>query len=93
MFSICLISRRARHHAGARYLTRGINEEGFVANYVETEQIVIDLDANTKNRSTCSSFVQVRGSAPVYWYQKPDLLIPKPPIKSTQSRWYRAKST
>ena len=37
MFSICLIGRRSIHHAGARYLTRGINEKGKVANFVETE--------------------------------------------------------
>jgi len=36
-FSVILISRRSRHHAGTRYIKRGINEQGFVANYVETE--------------------------------------------------------
>ncbi|CCM03213.1 uncharacterized protein FIBRA_05337 [Fibroporia radiculosa] len=37
---ITLIARRSRHHAGARYLKRGVNDEGNVANEVETEQIV-----------------------------------------------------
>ncbi|GAA5887685.1 hypothetical protein JCM5296_004458 [Sporobolomyces johnsonii] len=37
---ITLIARRSRHFAGARFLRRGVNEEGFVANEVETEQIV-----------------------------------------------------
>lgn len=53
---VTLIARRSRHYAGARYLTRGVNEEvsvqissfrlfliklkGNVANEVETEQIV-----------------------------------------------------
>lgn len=37
---VTLIARRSRHHAGARYLKRGVNEEGNVANEVETEQIV-----------------------------------------------------
>ena len=36
-----LITRRSRHRAGTRYLTRGIDEQGHVANYNETEQIVI----------------------------------------------------
>ena len=35
----CLISRRSRHRAGTRYLTRGVDENGHVANYVETEQV------------------------------------------------------
>ncbi|EST05716.2 Synaptojanin, N-terminal [Kalmanozyma brasiliensis GHG001] len=35
-----LIARRSRHFAGARFLKRGINEQGHVANDVETEQIV-----------------------------------------------------
>ncbi|WVQ75091.1 hypothetical protein IAR50_004700 [Cryptococcus sp. DSM 104548] len=37
---LTLIARRSRHYAGARFLTRGANEEGHVANEVETEQIV-----------------------------------------------------
>ncbi|ETS60698.1 hypothetical protein PaG_04601 [Moesziomyces aphidis] len=35
-----LIARRSRHFAGARFLKRGVNERGHVANDVETEQIV-----------------------------------------------------
>uniref|UniRef100_A0A0D3FBA5 SAC domain-containing protein n=1 Tax=Oryza barthii TaxID=65489 RepID=A0A0D3FBA5_9ORYZ len=35
-----LIARRSRHFAGTRYLKRGVNEKGRVANDVETEQIV-----------------------------------------------------
>lgn len=37
---VTLIARRSRHFAGARYLKRGVNEKGQVANDVETEQIV-----------------------------------------------------
>ncbi|GAA5980284.1 hypothetical protein JCM10908_001598 [Rhodotorula pacifica] len=39
---ITLIARRSRQFAGARFLRRGINNEGFVANEVESEQIVSD---------------------------------------------------
>lgn len=39
---VTLIARRSRHFAGARFLKRGINERGHVANDVETEQIVSD---------------------------------------------------
>lgn len=34
-----LISRRSRRYAGTRYMKRGINEHGCVANFVEVEQI------------------------------------------------------
>lgn len=36
-----LITRRSRHRAGTRYMTRGIDEQGHVGNYNETEQVVI----------------------------------------------------
>ncbi len=32
-----LIGRRSRHFAGTRYLRRGIDTDGNVANFVETE--------------------------------------------------------
>ena len=66
-YSLILISRRCRHHAGTRYLKRGLNDYGFVANFVETEQILVG-EAKYTN-PICSSYVQVRGSVPVYWYQ------------------------
>lgn len=36
---LILIARRSRFHAGVRFLTRGANENGDVANEVETEQM------------------------------------------------------
>ena len=36
-FSIMVIARRNRHFAGTRYLRRGINHEGYAANWVEVE--------------------------------------------------------
>ncbi|GJN91628.1 hypothetical protein Rhopal_004651-T1 [Rhodotorula paludigena] len=39
---VALIARRSRHFAGARFLRRGVNDEGFVANDVESEQIVAE---------------------------------------------------
>ncbi|EGR28446.1 polyphosphoinositide phosphatase, putative, partial [Ichthyophthirius multifiliis] len=78
-FSTTIISRRCRHHAGTRFLKRGMNEEGFSANFVETEQILIDLESSYKKPS-CSSFIQVRGSVPLYWFQNPLFTKIKPPI-------------
>ncbi|XP_019196769.1 PREDICTED: phosphoinositide phosphatase SAC2-like isoform X3 [Ipomoea nil] len=41
-FKLALIARRSRHYAGTRYLKRGVNEKGRVANDVETEQIIFE---------------------------------------------------
>lgn len=38
--TMTLVARRSRHFAGTRYRKRGISAQGFVANEVETEQIV-----------------------------------------------------
>ncbi|KAK2713729.1 phosphatidylinositol-3-phosphatase SAC1-like [Artemia franciscana] len=65
-FNWAVISRRSRYHAGARFYARGINSDGHVANFVETEQIV-EYDGQK------TSFVQTRGSIPLFWNQKPNL--------------------
>lgn len=67
-----LISRRSRCRAGIRYYRRGVEPSGNVANFVETEQIVC-------NEGTLYSHVQIRGSIPVFWVQKPNLMY-KPAI-------------
>lgn len=83
-FLFGLISRRSRYRAGTRYFTRGIDEEGHVANFNETEQIVIFTDSlrsNPSHATSVMSFVQTRGSVPVFWAEvnnlryKPDLQI------------------
>lgn len=81
IFNLIVIGRRSRHHAGTRYIKRGINEQGFAANFVEVEQIVVNYNSSQDTRPVCSSFVQVRGSVPTYWMQKPSFAIPKPPIE------------
>ena len=40
---LILISRRNRHRAGVRMHCRGIDDDGNVANYVETEQVKSDF--------------------------------------------------
>ncbi|KAI5567551.1 hypothetical protein BDE02_13G097900 [Populus trichocarpa] len=78
-FSVSLVSRRSRHFAGPRYLKRGVNDMGRVANDVETEQIVLDEDAGCCN-GKMSSVVQMRGSIPLFWSQEASQLSPKPDI-------------
>jgi len=43
---LTVLARRSRHHAGARYLTRGANEHGHVANEVESEQMYVKHVSN-----------------------------------------------
>ncbi|PHH83225.1 hypothetical protein CDD82_2997 [Ophiocordyceps australis] len=45
--TLVLISRRSRHRGGTRYFTRGIDADGHVANYNETEQTVILNDSSS----------------------------------------------
>jgi len=86
---LCLISRRSRFRAGTRYFRRGIDHDGNVANYNETEQILLiegpsGLNPGLNSDSIYSSkysFTQIRGSIPVFWSEintlryKPDLQV------------------
>ncbi|XP_049850732.1 uncharacterized protein LOC126323777 [Schistocerca gregaria] len=59
-YLMALISRISCRRAGTRYNVRGIDDNGHVGNFVETEQILV-ADGRTM------SFVQVRGSVPLFW--------------------------
>lgn len=79
--TFALITRSSRHRTGTRYFSRGIDENGHVSNFNETEQIVIlnDTDASFGSSANGSiggvtsrdvhvlAYVQTRGSVPVYW--------------------------
>ncbi|CAG8565007.1 21596_t:CDS:10 [Rhizophagus irregularis] len=77
-FDFILISRRSRERAGLRYQRRGINEDGAVANFVETEQI-LSIEIEGINHDV--SFLQIRGSIPLFWSQSPYGLKPKPVLE------------
>lgn len=78
-----LISRRSRYRAGTRYFRRGVDEDGNVANFNETEQMVFvdKVDSEEQKFPHLLSYVQTRGSIPLYWAEistlryKPDLQI------------------
>lgn len=78
-FILTLIARRSRHYAGTRYLRRGVNEKGRVANDVETEQIVFE-DVPEGLPIKISSVIQNRGSIPLFWSQETSRLNIKPDI-------------
>ncbi|GAA5963523.1 hypothetical protein JCM21900_004539 [Sporobolomyces salmonicolor] len=79
--SLTLISRRSIDRPGLRYQRRGINASGGTANFVETEFIVSTVRDDTHH--TCS-FVQLRGSIPIYWSQNPFALKPPPVLERTK---------
>ena len=89
-FLVTVISRRNRHYAGTRYLKRGINNDGNVANDVETEQILEEISTTFSDKPIISSFIQIRGSIPIYWYQETNFLFFNPVIKvnETDYRFY-----
>ena len=75
-YLLTLISRRSVNRPGLRYLRRGIDDEGNTANTVETEQILSVPDWNPSRPAY--SYMQVRGSIPLYFSQSPYTLKPIP---------------
>ncbi|XP_046485385.1 synaptojanin-1 isoform X1 [Neodiprion pinetum] len=57
-----VVSRLSCERAGTRFNVRGSNDDGHVANFVETEQVIY-LD------NEVTSYVQTRGSVPLFWEQ------------------------
>lgn len=49
--------------AGARFISRGIDDNSNVANFVESELIIT-------YEQRLYSFLQIRGSIPLFWEQK-----------------------
>ncbi|PIA17886.1 hypothetical protein COEREDRAFT_40225, partial [Coemansia reversa NRRL 1564] len=86
---ITLIARRSRIFAGVRYLKRGVNSAGYVANDVETEQIINTMEVTSFDmpygrpfsNPGYSAYVQHRGSIPLFWSQETSGIAPKPPIE------------
>ncbi|CAF0792552.1 unnamed protein product [Brachionus calyciflorus] len=63
-YRVGLISRLSTDRVGARFLCRGINDHGNCANFVETEQVIYSTETDEE-----ISFLQVRGSVPVFFEQ------------------------
>lgn len=63
-----------------RYLRRGINDIGRVANDVETEQIVSKVVPEGQ-KIPITSIVQIRGSIPLFWSQEASFFNPQPEIR------------
>ncbi|PNY24464.1 Inositol-1,4,5-trisphosphate 5-phosphatase 1 [Tolypocladium capitatum] len=76
---LTLISRLSCRRAGTRFNSRGIDDDGHVANFVETETTF------WSPIGTLFSYAQVRGSVPVFWEQAADLLPGRQKITVTRS--------
>ncbi|KAJ7273264.1 SacI homology domain-containing protein [Mycena rebaudengoi] len=79
MVDYIVVSRRSRDRAGLRYQRRGIDDDAHVANFVETETI---MRVEREGRQNVFSYVQIRGSVPLFWTQGGYGLKP-PPLLAT----------
>lgn len=78
-----LVSRLSCERAGTRFNVRGCNDDGNVANFVETEQAIYIDDC-------VASYIQTRGSVPLFWEQ-PGVQVGSHKVK--MSRGYDASTS
>ncbi|XP_049868542.1 synaptojanin-1 [Pectinophora gossypiella] len=78
-----LVSRLSCERAGTRFNVRGCNDDGNVANFVETEQAIYIDDS-------VASYIQTRGSVPLFWEQ-PGIQVGSHKVK--MSRGYDASTS
>ena len=76
---LTLTSRLSCLRAGTRFNARGIDDDGHVANFVETETTF------WAPSGTLFSYVQVRGSIPIFWEQAADLVPGRQRVTVTRS--------
>lgn len=77
-FLLTLISRRSVNRPGLRYLRRGVDDDGNTANTVETEQILSVPEWDPSHN--VYSYLQLRGSIPLYFSQSPYAFKPIPAL-------------
>ena len=77
--TLTLISRLSCRRAGTRFNARGIDDDGKVANFVESETVFYHPS------SLCFSYAQIRGSVPLFWEQATGLLPGQQKIQITRS--------
>ncbi len=70
-FDFALISKKDCRRPGRRFIVRGIDREGNVANFVETEHVITLYEQGEAMK--VATYVQTRGSIPALWSQKPTM--------------------
>ena len=68
-----LIGRKDDRRSGMRFLIRGADNNGNVANTVETEEIITFKD--DEGNINIYSFIEIRGSIPLIWKQEPNMQL------------------
>jgi endonuclease/exonuclease/phosphatase family metal-dependent hydrolase len=76
---LTMISRLSCKRAGTRFNARGIDDDGYVANFVQTETIF------WSPTGVCFSYIQIRGSVPIFWEQATGLVPGQQKITITRS--------
>lgn len=76
---LTVISRLSCKRAGTRFNSRGIDDDGNVANFVETETIYWSPSG------VLFSYAQIRGSVPVFWEQAAGLIPGQQKLSITRS--------
>ena len=77
--TLTLLSRLSCRRAGTRFNSRGIDDDGNVANWVETETVFCAPNG------MCFSYVQTRGSVPAFWEQQAGFTPGQQKIQITRS--------
>ena len=77
--TLTLLSRLSGRRAGTRFNARGMDDDGNVANWVETETVFCAPSG------MCFSYVQTRGSVPVFWEQQAGFTPGQQKIQITRS--------
>jgi hypothetical protein len=90
-YTLTVISRRSTKRAGLRYLRRGIDQDGFTANTVETEQLLSPAEWNESSK--VYSFLQIRGSIPLFFTQSPYSFKPIPVLQHSEEANRKACQT
>jgi len=76
-----LVTRRSKFRVGTRFTKRGADHTGAVANYAETEQIVVVYHGHNQTLESVSSHVQTRGSIPLRWSSPTDIKTYRPRVR------------
>ncbi|KAK7903796.1 Inositol-1,4,5-trisphosphate 5-phosphatase 1 [Exophiala xenobiotica] len=77
--TLTVISRLSSRRAGTRFNSRGVDDNGNVANFVETETIF------WSPAGLCFSYTQIRGSIPIFWESSSSLIPGQQKIQITRS--------
>ena len=77
--SLTVISRLSSRRTGTRFNSRGMDDLGNVANFVETETVL------WSPAGICFSYVQVRGSVPIFWESSASLIPGQHKVQLTRS--------